>query len=1352
MADQTVKMGADISELEAAARQAITLFEGQNAAIKSLIVSQYNANIENEKYNAIVKITLDSGKQVTSTLRLQGDTWEVVKQKVTQATAALTEQEKATKQAELAARRLAQEAKRRADEEDNAIKRIINAVKQEEKEKDQFAKNEKKRKQEQENNLNKFLNITKRSADIANPIPTEPADRKAFLGVGDLARIAEATLFKTALNNVTSAFGEGIAKAKEYQIQISLIRTVSQDAQLSFGQWSKGIRDVSDKLGIDLVDTAKAAYDAIQSQVVTGPQTLKFLETAGNLARTTGTNIKQSGDLLASVIQGFNQSITQADDTAAKLFKTVELGRIQVSELTNTMGKVAPSANVLGISFEEVAASLSTLTRQGIKTTDATTLVTNVIVKLAKPTEALKGFIQSLGFSSSEAAIKTLGFAGVLRELEKATSGGKLEELAVFFNELRGLRGAVGLTSVFGDFEKDLKEIDNAQATFLRAQEIRAESSSDKLTKFAQNVKNVFAEEFAQTGLKIAEGIIGPLGTGEVAARAFGVGMLSLVSAIALGKAAMIAYGIANQYATAAAIKQGAATAANTAGQIAYNEVVALGGTVQQASVAQQQAAIVAQKAYTATQAEARVAMTNSIGTLALVTAAVAGLSAVWLAYNDDLKSATYNTESNLQRIAESVRNVSADNVKDVAVSNLKTFESFVKASFKAPLAASAEAYRAVSQQLTVLETQGKSLGEGLGISYKGFLDNLHEGVKVLNHDITQANQNIKLGRKEAIGFKDSLDDIIRNTQLKYATEQQKLDLTEQNIVRLRKEVQTLFLKGDEESLKSGERKLNEIAKLIEGNFDRSIDATKRQQEEFLRANPGQASLGTTITVSTVPLQQRLNELLQFRNGLQKENEKIQDSTIAKSKKQIEDKKEDIRKLEVSAKKLIDFDVFDKSGKPKEEFTTNGKFDESKVKAELAKLADEIVKIQPDAGKTFDFYEKMYARIDNIVLTANAKTNQGLIEQDQKRLTATQDLLIKNFKGSQDKIAKASSSSFSKDGALDLLQQDAKSLADFTSAGPNFVNKFFNLNNLIDTTIPAATASKKVEEDVKAYIAASDRIKSNANNVQGQLIPRKEDIDASSAALETLKGHVADYIKIYSAAGLTDQQISGILLPRKDGKNITVGDILADLEKQKKVLSDASNTGDTEGANTDKLFKDLLKFQKDATVPLLKEFPTLGSEGVKATDAVKGSVDELNKSLQQAVESVTRLKEGLKALPAPTEKINAETVNDQASYFATGGHVFPGSPKGKDTIPAWLSPGEFVVSAENTRRFYAQLVDMNRGKKPQYFSNGGIVTNNVGDVHVTVNGSDVKSPARVGRAVGNEIRRELRRGNLRNDS
>lgn len=93
-------------------------------------------------------------------------------------------------------------------------------------------------------------------------------------------------------------------------------------------------------------------------------------------------------------------------------------------------------------------------------------------------------------------------------------------------------------------------------------------------------------------------------------------------------------------------------------------------------------------------------------------------------------------------------------------------------------------------------------------------------------------------------------------------------------------------------------------------------------------------------------------------------------------------------------------------------------------------------------------------------------------------------------------------------------------------------------------------------------------------------------------------------------------------------------------------------------------------------------------------------------------------------------------------YFGKGGFT----PRGTDTIPAMLTPGEFVMNSRATRRFYSQLVAMNAGLSPAYRASGGSVMNAgiTGDVTINVSGGQTGQDT--ARTIVRALNREIRRG------
>jgi len=102
----------------------------------------------------------------------------------------------------------------------------------------------------------------------------------------------------------------------------------------------------------------------------------------------------------------------------------------------------------------------------------------------------------------------------------------------------------------------------------------------------------------------------------------------------------------------------------------------------------------------------------------------------------------------------------------------------------------------------------------------------------------------------------------------------------------------------------------------------------------------------------------------------------------------------------------------------------------------------------------------------------------------------------------------------------------------------------------------------------------------------------------------------------------------------------------------------------------------------------------------------------------------------------------------EAGFLAAGGiaGAFPGGPRGTDVLPYWLSPGEYIMDAFNTRKFYSQLVSMSHGQAPRYAASGGPVTT-VGDINISVIGGSTSGPTI--REIGRGLDREIRRGTIR---
>ena len=144
------------------------------------------------------------------------------------------------------------------------------------------------------------------------------------------------------------------------------------------------------------------------------------------------------------------------------------------------------------------------------------------------------------------------------------------------------------------------------------------------------------------------------------------------------------------------------------------------------------------------------------------------------------------------------------------------------------------------------------------------------------------------------------------------------------------------------------------------------------------------------------------------------------------------------------------------------------------------------------------------------------------------------------------------------------------------------------------------------------------------------------------------------------------------------------------------------------------------------------------ADAVIASNLPASVADALIPMKQLQMEAL-KVKIGGSSGPVPQKKARGGLIR----YYDQGGFT----PRGTDTVPAMLTPGEFVVNARSTRKFYSQLVAMNSGSQPVYKATGGPITNNnIGDINVTVDGG--QSSVQSAREIATGLRRELRRNTL----
>lgn len=284
---------------------------------------------------------------------------------------------------------------------------------------------------------------------------------RSFQRFGRIVKAATAPLRAIVrLASLASGAFAGLAGVASIRIaagveeRIAEIGTLLGDvSQATLQRLSRDIREAAVQGGQSFENEFRAAYDAI-SAGVPAQQLTEFLRTANQLAVGGVADVSQAVDVLTSAVNAYGASFRDAERFSDALFTTVRLGKTTITDLASSVGRVAPAAAAVGVSIEELGASIAVLTSSGLSTEEAATRIQASLTQILNLTDAQAAKLKELGVDLSVTGIQTRGYVETLRDLDRAVEG-DIEKLSEFVSNVRALQG---LTVLARDDARGLRD------------------------------------------------------------------------------------------------------------------------------------------------------------------------------------------------------------------------------------------------------------------------------------------------------------------------------------------------------------------------------------------------------------------------------------------------------------------------------------------------------------------------------------------------------------------------------------------------------------------------------------------------------------------------------------------------------------------------------------------------------------------------------------------------------------------------------------------------------------------------------------------------------------------------------
>ncbi len=361
---------------------------------------------------------------------------------------------------------------------------------------------------------------TKQYTDAVNKLSTsieETGSKQQTLG-GIVSSVASNYMnFRFIVGDVVRAFGEFVGSGAELETVMSRIEGLTGTS----GSAIKGLTADVIQLSTELPKTSKDLVEGlyfVASSGFAGQQAMDILTVSAKASAAGLGETKVVADAVTSTLNAYKMGAGDAAKVTDVLIQSVKEGKGEPAALAGALGRVLPIAAAAGVSFEQVAASLATMTRTGLSAEEAATALRGTIGALEAPGKQAQGALESIGTSADEvrAAIRDKGLLAALQDLMQRT-GGNVEMLDLIIPNIRALTGVLSTAGSQGEaYAEILGKMENASGSLDKAYSAAA-GTLEFQTKRFENSANALKDTFVMGVLPaltdaavLMNGLIGP--------------------------------------------------------------------------------------------------------------------------------------------------------------------------------------------------------------------------------------------------------------------------------------------------------------------------------------------------------------------------------------------------------------------------------------------------------------------------------------------------------------------------------------------------------------------------------------------------------------------------------------------------------------------------------------------------------------------------------------------------------------------------------------------------------------------------------------------------------------------------
>ncbi|PZN08280.1 MAG: phage tail tape measure protein, partial [Bacillota bacterium] len=293
---------------------------------------------------------------------------------------------------------------------------------------------------------------------------------------------------------IAGALGAAVKTTASFESAMSRVKALSgaSDEEL------KKLTETAKRLGATTAFSASQAAEGMQFLAMAGYNTNEIIAAMPGLlaaAAAGQTDLGRTADIVSNILSGFGLAASETARVADVLTKAFTSSNTSLEMLGETMKYVAPVANAVGLSLEEVTAAAGILGNAGIQASQAGTALRAILLRLADPPKEAAKALEQLGVRVTDSSGKMRPLKDILADLKKGMEGMGEAQKAAIASTIAGTEASAALLALLDagpeTLAKFTAELENAGGTAERIAEEQLNNLSGQLTILKSGIEGM---------------------------------------------------------------------------------------------------------------------------------------------------------------------------------------------------------------------------------------------------------------------------------------------------------------------------------------------------------------------------------------------------------------------------------------------------------------------------------------------------------------------------------------------------------------------------------------------------------------------------------------------------------------------------------------------------------------------------------------------------------------------------------------------------------------------------------------------------------------------------------------------